>query len=128
MKTGINIRTQEIGTSLLSIIRKYHLFIDTDCGGKGLCGKCRIKVGPNANLSSPSLAEKTFFSEKDHASGLRLACQCIVNGPIEIELPGCNNLKNTAKTSLGKTGIKGNFSTNTNVRRLSLKKNQHPSA
>lgn len=51
------------------------------CGGKGLCGRCRIKAPA---LSVTSL-DKRFLSEDELDSGLRLACDKIIDSPIEIE-------------------------------------------
>ena len=32
------------GTSLMDIMLDAGLFIDNACGGKGICGKCRVKI------------------------------------------------------------------------------------
>ena len=60
--------------------------IEAPCGGKGLCGKCRVRV-LSGRLSAPEAREELLLSEVELASGLRLACLARVEGDAEIELP-----------------------------------------
>lgn len=51
------------------------------CGGKGICGRCRIK----ASMLAPTPKDHKFFTDKEIAEGLRLACDKTITQPIEIE-------------------------------------------
>ena len=53
------------------------------CGGHGKCGKCRVKVW--GGVSEPTLAERSLLSEKELASGIRLACLTRALGDCRIE-------------------------------------------
>jgi len=63
--------------TILETARKLDLEIISECGGKGQCGKCIIRIGKGKeNLSSPADAEKKFNLGKDE----RLACQTRIVG------------------------------------------------
>ena len=47
--------------------------LSAPCGGKGRCGKCRVKA--RGALSQPTEAEKAALSEQEIQEGVRLACQ-----------------------------------------------------
>ena len=62
-----------------------------NCFGHGTCGECRLLVKKGAeNLSPKGVMEKfTLFrmlSAIGHESEMRLACQCAVNGDVEVEV------------------------------------------
>lgn len=60
--------------------------IDAPCGGKGLCGKCRIRL-LSGRLSAPGGAESSILSAAELEAGMRLACIAAVEGCAEIDLP-----------------------------------------
>jgi len=63
--------------TILETARKIGLEIISECGGKGQCGKCIVRIGKGEeNLSSPADAEKKFNLGKDE----RLACQTRIAG------------------------------------------------
>lgn len=51
------------------------------CGGKGICGRCRI----NAPALQPTALDRRFFSSVDISKGIRLACDKNFDSPIEID-------------------------------------------
>jgi uncharacterized 2Fe-2S/4Fe-4S cluster protein (DUF4445 family) len=59
--------------------------IDAPCGGKGLCGKCRVKA-VSGRLSVRDERESLLVSEDDLRAGIRLACRARVEGDAEIGL------------------------------------------
>ena len=80
--------TQEIKVqnkkTLLTALQESGIFISAVCGGRGTCGKCRIKV-----LSGdfpPTEEEKKFFSENELEEGYRLACKLYPQRPCEIQI------------------------------------------
>ncbi len=59
--------------------------IDAPCGGKGTCGKCRIKV-INGYVSPLTEEEEKLLSPAELSRGVRLACRTTALGPVELEL------------------------------------------
>ncbi len=55
--------------------------MDFPCGGKGICGRCKIFC-PQLE---PSALDKRFFTEKQLAEGMRLACDKIAQDGISID-------------------------------------------
>jgi len=72
-KQGIEIDRETI----LDAARKLGIYLSSECGGKGICGRCRVRVeGEKSLLSPPTRAEKEFnLSESE-----RLACQTRLTG------------------------------------------------
>lgn len=58
-----------------------------DCGGKGLCGQCRVMATPAADLTAPAEAELDLLTPEELAAGLRLACQARVTGDLTLTIP-----------------------------------------
>ena len=74
------------GAPLLSdVFRAQGLTITTPCGGKGLCGKCKVLV--NGTLSEPTKEEIKVLSPALLASGMRLACQATLLGDATVTIP-----------------------------------------
>lgn len=57
--------------------------LSAPCGGKGRCGKCRVKA--RGALSPLTEAEKAALSEQEIRGGIRLACQAHALGEVEVE-------------------------------------------
>ncbi|OAT80778.1 ferredoxin [Desulfotomaculum copahuensis] len=78
------------GQTILEAARGMDLFsgggVVAPCGGKGLCGRCRVRVA-EGNLSPLTEAEKRLLREEELAAGYRLACQAAVQGPVKVEIP-----------------------------------------
>jgi len=61
--------------SLLEALRSRGLNILSMCGGRGLCGKCRVMVPKGSgNLTRPTQTERALLSRADLDAGYRLAC------------------------------------------------------
>ncbi len=72
------------GKSLMDIMLDAGLFIDNACGGKGLCGKCRVRItGGDAGRISET--ERRILKEDEIMQGVRLACLVFPEGDISIE-------------------------------------------
>lgn len=55
------------------------------CGGKGMCGKCRVRVVRGRLPVTPE--DKRIFSEAQLAQGWRLACKAVTREAVEISVP-----------------------------------------
>ncbi|MFC1493653.1 ASKHA domain-containing protein [Thermodesulfobacteriota bacterium] len=74
----------EAGKTLLENIAD-HFDIRADCGGLGVCGKCRIIV-ETADVPDLTDVENDHLSPGLIASGYRLACQLIIDRPLTVRL------------------------------------------
>ena len=71
------------GVSLLEAAAEAGVAMSAPCGGKGICGNCRVKaVGA---ISVPDGAERDFLGELCE-SGTRLACMTFVTGDCFVEV------------------------------------------
>jgi uncharacterized 2Fe-2S/4Fe-4S cluster protein (DUF4445 family) len=85
----------EEGKTILDGAREIGVFIDSQCNGKGRCGKCRVRVidgspGPFTD------AEGEFIGQADRIQGYRLACMARVTGDLTVLIPEENLLSSEA--------------------------------
>ena len=72
-------------TNLMQILLDAGLFIDNACGGKGICGKCRVRItGGDAGCITET--ERSILSQEETEQGIRLACLVLPQGDISVEL------------------------------------------
>lgn len=77
--------TYETGKSLLDILLEHKIFVDNPCNGKGICGKCRVKILSGA-LPPVQATEKGLLRQEGLDKGIRLACMVTPQEDLEIEL------------------------------------------
>jgi uncharacterized 2Fe-2S/4Fe-4S cluster protein (DUF4445 family) len=65
----VRVRT---GTTVWDAAAKADIFLDAPCGGRGHCGKCRVRFSEDA--PAPADREKELISSADLDGGVRLAC------------------------------------------------------
>lgn len=75
----------EPGKTLLELLLEQKYFVDNPCNGKGVCGKCRVKIHSGI-LSEPCATEKKLISEVDRKAGVRLSCLVRPETDLEVEL------------------------------------------
>ncbi len=87
------------GTRLLDAARSIGVDVDSVCGGRGLCGRCRIEctVGDFAkhaivsrmeHLSPLNDVEKRFSERRETLQDRhRLSCQALIEGDLVIDVP-----------------------------------------
>lgn len=81
---GLEINVPE-GTTIKDAISKAMPDFDYACGGRGNCGKCRVKVVSNAPL--PTDNERRLLEEQELEAGIRLACIAAIHENITVQLP-----------------------------------------
>jgi uncharacterized 2Fe-2S/4Fe-4S cluster protein (DUF4445 family) len=94
------------GITLFEAAEHLGVLIRSDCGGKGICGKCRVKVDPPHNLDPKTGAEEESLPLSEWGPSYRLACRAKILGPVTVTIPEELMLK---EESSGKTGVKGFF-------------------
>jgi uncharacterized 2Fe-2S/4Fe-4S cluster protein (DUF4445 family) len=86
------------GATLREAAQKIGVEIESVCGGKGTCGKCKVvihegffeKYGINSSLSNLSPlteSEREHLKKKEIASNYRLACAARVEGDVLVYVP-----------------------------------------
>jgi uncharacterized 2Fe-2S/4Fe-4S cluster protein (DUF4445 family) len=86
------------GVTILDAARELGAPLESVCGGKGTCGKCKIKIEEcyfakyrvNSSLSSVETIKATpekLISKRQFQHGYRLACQSRIHGDIVVFVP-----------------------------------------
>lgn len=73
------------GETLLFALWEAGIPVPSDCGGQGICGRCRVRYP--AGAPAPTRAERELLTEGELADGWRLSCQHQARGEIEIFVP-----------------------------------------
>jgi uncharacterized 2Fe-2S/4Fe-4S cluster protein (DUF4445 family) len=71
--------------TLLKALQAGGIYMPAVCGGRGVCGKCKITV--TAGTLEPTSADRSYFSEQDLAAGLRLSCAAKPLENISVSIP-----------------------------------------
>lgn len=74
------------GRSLLSCLHEAGIYPPSACGGRGLCGLCKVKVESGAT-TPPTEAETRRLTSGELADGFRLSCQLPLTGDLSVTLP-----------------------------------------
>lgn len=69
--------------TLLNAAQKVGIYINSICGGEGVCGKCKLIV-KKGQINSNST---TFLNEDELKNGYVLACQTYPKSDVEVEIP-----------------------------------------
>jgi len=75
------------GMKILDALRKVGLNIRSECGGREVCGKCRIIIKDPSKVGQVTEAERERLSRSELKSGHRLACACSVVGDAVVYIP-----------------------------------------
>lgn len=92
-----------IGTALLSAARELGVDLDSVCGARGICGRCKILVheGEAAahgirsapeHLSPISEPEKRYAQRRELKAGERLSCHTTIAGDCIVDVPAESQL------------------------------------
>ncbi|MBN1352797.1 DUF4445 domain-containing protein [candidate division KSB1 bacterium] len=81
------------GSSLFEAAIESGFFIRGFCGGRGICGKCKVKLLNQQLPHTP--VEMKVLSEEERKNGIHLACKTIVNNALSVEVPEFGGDKET---------------------------------
>ena len=74
-----------VEVSLLDAARELGIDVSSLCGGKGLCGKCKVKVVEGMECLSPlEPLELRFLTKEELEASYRLACRARVLAPCKV--------------------------------------------
>ncbi len=91
------------GTTLFSAAHWIGLPIDSTCGGRGTCGKCKVRV--IQGLGDPETADHRQLRPAEIADGWRLSCQARIYEDITCEVPQLLRVPKAATMGLGRLVI-----------------------
>jgi uncharacterized 2Fe-2S/4Fe-4S cluster protein (DUF4445 family) len=99
LTTGKTLDVTE-GESLLQTLKRQGVYLVTSCGGKGICGKCRVRLlEGKCRINSTGKLES-----REIDLGIVLACQTFSEGNITIDIPKESILVIGDKIALSKSG------------------------
>jgi len=88
------------GESILHALKRQGVYLIASCGGKGICGKCRIRlIKGEWHIKSSGKLEPS-----DIKAGISLACQTFPQTEITIDIPKESRLVVGDKIALSKSG------------------------
>src|SRR5260370_2797044 len=91
------------GTPLFSAAHWIGLPIDSTCGGRGTCGKCKVRVLEGA--SEVSAADHRLLRKDEVENGWRLSCQARIYEDITCEVPQLLRVPKAATMGLSRLVI-----------------------
>jgi len=86
--------------SLLEVAQKTGVALDAPCGGKGTCGKCKVRI-ESGSVSTDTSNRK--ISSRDFEEGWRLACLSYPESDVKVSVP------ETARAFQSRIKVDGQF-------------------
>ena len=86
------------GTPVLDAARSLGVYIESVCGGRGICGRCQVQVTEGEfakhqitsaadHLSPFTETESRYVSKRGELEGRRLSCTATIQGDLVIDIP-----------------------------------------
>lgn len=83
----LQIEAQSVrGANLLTLATDLGIPVDSSCGGKGACGKCKMRV-LSGKIGAPTENEKRLLAPEEAKEGWVLACQKEIDDDLLVEVP-----------------------------------------
>ncbi|MCA1494123.1 ASKHA domain-containing protein [Sinorhizobium alkalisoli] len=87
-----------VGTPILDAARSLGVYVESVCGGRGICGRCQVEVqegqfakhgitSSNGHISEFGPKEMRYADKRDLKEGRRLSCSATVQGDLVIDVP-----------------------------------------
>ncbi len=83
-KRRLWIRAEGGDQALPDVLVRNGIFLPMDCGGRGVCGKCRVRFLEGAELPGPM--DEQVLRPEELTQGWRLGCQCRISRDCLIEI------------------------------------------
>jgi uncharacterized 2Fe-2S/4Fe-4S cluster protein (DUF4445 family) len=75
-----------VGSTVLEAGREAGLILAANCGGNGICGRCRVTV-LGENIPAPTEVECRVLNQEEIEAGQRLACRARLSGDAGVHIP-----------------------------------------
>ncbi len=89
-------------TTILSAAISAGVYINSACGGDGVCGHCKVILKKGKVLSQST----GILSVQEKSQGIHLACQSAIQGDCEVEVLAASRV-NFEKEDFERSGLKG---------------------
>ena len=88
-----------IGTPILDAARELGVYVESVCGGRGICGRCQVspefgkfakhKIDSAPEAVSPWSPKEIRYTDKrgELKAGRRLSCSTTIQGPLVVDIP-----------------------------------------
>lgn len=83
----IKVVTIREGKTILQAAKQGNVALRHKCGGNASCGTCKVYIANQGSISSPQPIESRRLGDEDLEKNMRLSCQTIVYGTIEVDIP-----------------------------------------
>ncbi|MEW5745987.1 MAG: ASKHA domain-containing protein [Nitrospirota bacterium] len=87
------------GEDLYKALKRAGIYLVASCGGKGTCGKCKVRIVEGAH----EILSHGKLTAQERGAGLVLACQTVPRGELLIEIPKESRLVVGDKIAIAKT-------------------------
>jgi len=86
------------GTPILDAARELGVYVESVCGGRGICGRCQVEIqtgnfakhgitSATDNISEFGPKEKRYADKRDLKPGRRLSCSSTIEGDLVVDIP-----------------------------------------
>jgi len=86
------------GTTVLEAARQLGVYVESVCGGRGICGRCQVEVqegqfakhgitSAEDHLSPFGAKEQRYAEKRELKPGRRLSCSATIQGDLVIDIP-----------------------------------------
>ncbi|MCW1306031.1 MAG: ASKHA domain-containing protein [Candidatus Parvarchaeota archaeon] len=72
------------GSNLFESLISNGIYVPNTCGGRHICGKCKVEVKKNQGIDKD---EERFLTDTQKTAGIRLACFVKVDSDMEVRVP-----------------------------------------
>ncbi|MGQ9732540.1 MAG: ASKHA domain-containing protein [Candidatus Zipacnadales bacterium] len=90
-----------VGTPVVEAAALAGIQLQTPCGGRGRCARCRIIAASSDGLTLPDEVERTSLSADELAQGVRLGCRAKIIADTHIWIPPASRLSGDAILEAG---------------------------
>jgi uncharacterized 2Fe-2S/4Fe-4S cluster protein (DUF4445 family) len=90
-----------LGNTVFQVAEEAGIGIRSECGGEGLCGKCRVIIKNSEAVSEATEAERKQLLQPEIDSGYRLACQTRIFRNVAVMIPPESRLESRKIQVLG---------------------------
>ena len=70
--------------NILECMHRIGVLPESPCNGKGLCGKCKVRI-VSGKVSEPTLQEQKLLTQQELSEGVRLACLTLPLEELQID-------------------------------------------
>jgi len=86
------------GTPVIDAARELGVYVESVCGGRGICGRCQIDIqegnfakhgitSSNDHISPFGPKEQRYAEKRDLKEGRRLSCSASIEGDLVVDIP-----------------------------------------